>query len=230
SFWRDVLTPFETDKLYFEISVPVRSDLAKGKRVLLDMIDRLGSNFMLCMDSDFDYIFQGKTNQSRTILSSKYIIHTFAYSIENLLCYAPSLKGICVKATKNDSEIFNIAHYMEAYSHTIYPLFLWYAFSALNGHENFFVLADFKNSVRVNFVDIRDDGAPTIEWLTRSVQRRIKLLEENNVKWVPKVKEFGKELMNIGVTRENCYQYMHGHTLMDNTLVMLHSITEVLKR
>lgn len=229
SFWRDVLAPFETENLYFEISVPSRSDLAKGKRVLLNMLDNLGENLMLCMDSDFDYLFQGKTTQSRVVLNTKYIIHTFAYSIENLLCYSQSLKNVCVKATKNDTDIFNIDAYIKSYSYTIYPLFLWYAYSALNGRENLFVLSDFKNSVRINFVDIRDDGAPTIEWLQRSVQRRIKLLEEENSKWITMVKEFGKELTQLGVTRENCYLFMHGHTLMDNTLTMLQSVTEVLK-
>lgn len=229
SFWRDVLAQFETEQLYFEISVPSRSDLAKGKRVLLNMLDSLGKNLILCMDSDFDYLFQGKTTQSEMVLNNKYIVHTYAYSIENLLCYSKSLKNVCVKATKNDIDIFNINHFVTSYSSTIFPLFLWYAYSALNGRENLFVLSDFKNSVRLNFVDIKNDGESTLQWLSKSVQRRLKLLEEENVKWIPRVKDFGREIAQLGITRDNCYLFMNGHTLMDNILIMLQSITEVLK-
>lgn len=38
AFWRGIFDDYETDRLKFEISVPPRQDLAKGKRVLLDMI------------------------------------------------------------------------------------------------------------------------------------------------------------------------------------------------
>ena len=32
-FWRNVLTRFENDKLYFEVMLPSRTSLAKGKKV-----------------------------------------------------------------------------------------------------------------------------------------------------------------------------------------------------
>ena len=38
AFWRGIFDDYETEWLKFEISVPPRQDLAKGKKVLLGMI------------------------------------------------------------------------------------------------------------------------------------------------------------------------------------------------
>ena len=67
AFWRGIFDDYETDRLKFEISVPPRQDLAKGKRVLLDMIPESSPDLLLCVDSDFDYLFDGHTEQSRLV-------------------------------------------------------------------------------------------------------------------------------------------------------------------
>ncbi|MFI3323063.1 MAG: DUF4435 domain-containing protein [Rikenellaceae bacterium] len=228
-FWREVLMPYESEKLYFEINVPSRSDLAKGKRVLMSLADSCGENLWLCMDSDFDYLFQGKTEQSKIIIETPYIIHTFAYSIENLLCYGPSLKNICVRAVKNDAEIFDFEYFIEEYSKIIYPLFLWYVYSALQQEINIFPLIDFRNAIRLNFVDIRENGAKTLAWMKKIQQKKLKMLELHNKLAIPLVIELGKGIKQIGIDSKNCYLYINGHALMDNIVVILECVAEVLK-
>lgn len=78
---------------------------------------------LLCVDSDFDFLFNGATEQSRLIRDSRYMFHTYTYATENYLCYAPSLHNVCVKATKNDTRIFDFERFMADYSRTIYRLF-----------------------------------------------------------------------------------------------------------
>ena len=34
-----------------------------------------------CVDADYDYLVQGATEVSRTLISSPYILHTYAYAI-----------------------------------------------------------------------------------------------------------------------------------------------------
>lgn len=138
AFWRGIFDDYETDRLKFEISVPPRKDLAKGKRVLLDMIPESGPNLLLCMDSDFDYLFNGNTEQSRLVNDSPYVFHTYAYATENYLCHPPSLHRVCAKATKNDTLIFDFETFLKEYSRIIYPLFLWYAYSAMRKSERIF--------------------------------------------------------------------------------------------
>ena len=106
AFWRGIFDHFTNPYLRFESSVPTREDLPKGKKVLLKAADRACEDMLLCMDSDFDYLLAAEDATSQMICSSPYMFHTYAYATENYLCYAPSLHNVCVKATKNDTRIF----------------------------------------------------------------------------------------------------------------------------
>lgn len=231
AFWRSILSNYESDKIRFEINVPNRDDLAKGKKVLLSMIPSLGDSLILCMDSDFDYLFDQDTPQSRLVNSSKYIFQTYTYSIENHLCYPPSLRRLAVQSTKNDKFIFDFEDFMVRYSETIYKLFLWYALSAYVQKQNFFPLVDFKNAVSIHFVDVPDKGNSTIEWLKRQCRRKEQSLREKYPEWVEKVRIFGELLeQRRGVVAQNVHYFMHGHTLYENVaLVALEGVCEALK-
>ena len=230
AFWRGIFDHFQNPYLRFEISVPDRGDLPKGKKVLMGMIPRSSEELLLCVDSDFDYLFAGRTPQSKEVAEAKFMFHTYAYATENYLCYAPSLHNVCVKATKNDTRIFDFVKFMHEYSCTIYPLFLWYAYSAQLATENVFPLIDFKQSVRIGYLDIEDNGSKTIEWLRRNVSKRENLLRQRNPRMIEPMKEFEVQLRGRGLTPENAYLFMHGHTLMDNVvLIMLNTVCEKLR-
>ena len=107
AFWRGIFDHFANPYLRFEISVPTRKDLPKGKKVLLSMAEESSDELLLCMDSDFDYLFDDEDEVSRQIVESPYMFHTYTYATENYLCYAPSLHNVCVKAVKNDAHIFD---------------------------------------------------------------------------------------------------------------------------
>ncbi|WP_300737581.1 DUF4435 domain-containing protein [uncultured Alistipes sp.] len=230
AFWRGIFDHFQNPYLRFEISVPDRGDLPKGKKVLMGTIPRSSEELLLCVDSDFDYLFAGRTEQSREVLGARYMFHTYAYATENYLCYAPSLHNVCVKATKNDTRIFDFVQFMHDYSCTIYPLFIWYAFSAQLASENVFPLVDFKASVRLGYLDLEQNGARTIEWLRRNVEKREKLLCQRNPRMIEPMKRFEEQLRERGVKPENTYLFMHGHTLMDNVvMILLNSVCEKLR-
>ena len=230
AFWRGIFDHFQNPYLRFEISVPDRGDLPKGKKVLMGTIPRSSEELLLCVDSDFDYLFAGRTEQSREVLGARYMFHTYAYATENYLCYAPSLHNVCVKATKNDTRIFDFVQFMHDYSCTIYPLFIWYAFSAQLASENVFPLIDFKASVRLGYLDLEQNGARTIEWLQRNVEKREKLLQQRNPRMIEPMKRFEEQLRERGVRPENTYLFMHGHTLMDNVvMILLNSVCEKLR-
>ena len=232
AFWRGIFDHFQNPYLRFEISVPNRDDLPKGKKVLMSMLGRTSmESTLLCVDSDFDYLFDGATEQSRDILNAENMFHTYTYATENYLCYAPTLHNVCVKATKNDMRIFDFVRFMSAYSKSIYPLFLWYVHSAQLSHESIFTLAEFRASVRLNYVDIRNNGEYTLAWLERNVKRRQQALERDNPSMIEEVNALGERLVKFGVERENCYLFMHGHTLMDNvTMPLLTAVCDKLRQ
>ncbi|BBL06981.1 ABC transporter ATP-binding protein [Alistipes dispar] len=231
AFWRGIFDHFQNPYLRFEISVPDRGDLPKGKKVLLGMVPRSSEELLLCVDSDFDYLFAGRTDQSKEVNGARYMFHTYAYATENYLCYAPSLHNVCVKATKNDTHIFDFVRFMHEYSCTIYPLFLWYAFSAQLASENVFPLVDFKQSVRIGYLDLEENGARTLAWLRRNVEKRERLLQQRNARMIEPMREFEEQLRSRGLKPENTYLFMHGHTLMDNVvLVLLNTVCEKLRQ
>ena len=232
AFWRGIFDHFRNPYLHFEISVPNRDDLPKGKKVLMSMLNRTEKeSVLLCVDSDFDYLFAGETEQSAKILNADNMFHTYTYATENYLCYAPSLRNVCVKATKNDTRIFDFVRFMEAYSNIIYPLFLWYVHSARNSTESVFTLAEFRAAVRLGYVDIRHNGEGTLAWLQRNVERRRLALERDNPTMCEAVEALGTQLNKRGVERDNCYLFMHGHTLMDNvTMPLLSAVCDKLRQ
>ena len=230
AFWRGIFDRHEHAELRFEVNVPQCDNLAKGKQVLIQMIPESGPDMLLCVDSDFDYLFGEQTGQSRLVNHAPYMFHTYSYSAENFLCFAPSLHNICVHATKNDTRIFHFESFLEAYSCTIYPLFLWYACSAQEGVENVFPLIDFRSSVKLNYLEVENNGADTLAWLGRQVEKRLESLHRYRPGWEGYLNALGKRLSARGVTPENTYLFMQGHTLMDNVvMVMLNAVCDHLK-
>ena len=71
SFWRTILSEYE-DTRYFEVMLPSQTSLAKGKKtVLMNQLGKqLGENMIACVDSDYDYLLQGRTHTSQYIIES----------------------------------------------------------------------------------------------------------------------------------------------------------------
>ena len=230
AFWRGIFDHFDNPFLRFEISVPNREDLPKGKKVLMSMIPQSNEELLLCVDSDFDYLFGDRTEQSALINEAPFMFHTYTYATENYLCYAPSLHNVCVKATKNDTHIFDFEEFMAEYSRTIYPVFLWYVYSAQLASESVFPLVDFKNVVRLGYLEVENNGADTLAWLERQVQRKLGYLRAEHPAMHRQMDAVAEYLATKGVEPENTYLFMHGHTLMDNVVMpMLNSVCDKLR-
>lgn len=220
-FWRSIFDEFETGDRRFEISTPIRSDLAKGKKVVLQFAEQAGKNLILCVDSDFDYLFDNLSYQSRLVNSTPHLLQTYTYAIENYLCYPPSLHSVCVRATKKDTRIFDFEEFMAEYSRTIFPVFVWYAYAARVDRPAIFTLADFRNTVRINFINVDDNGEDTLVWLNKQVAKRLKMLRAKHGKWLPEIEKFESYLREKGVVPEETHFYMQGHALFDNVVSTL---------
>ncbi len=235
-FWRTVLSPFEDATRYFEVMLPSHKKLERGKKsVLMNLInrgersetggerpeagdDRLGPGMIACVDADYDYLLQGVTDQSRRVLDSRYVFHTYAYAIESLQCYAPSLHDTCVAVTLNDHRIFDFEDYLRQYSEAIFPLFVWSVWAYTVGRHNKFSLTDF-NRVAVPSGFSVADPQPSIVHLRHKVCVKVRQLQQE----FPDAKEGylrTKELVKtLGVTPQTTYLYIQGHHLFDTVIV-----------
>ena len=193
-FWRTVLDDFEDDSRYFEIMLPSRSTLGKGKKLVLTnkLGPQLGNYMIACVDADYDYLLQGATPTSRLINRNPFVFHTYAYAIENYQCYAETLHRVCVMATLNDRQIVDFESFMREYSRLIWPLFVW--------------------SVWVYHPE------QTLELVRRRVNRKIAWLQRHFPQAKKDYEMLKTELLGLGVTPETTYLYIQGHTLFDNVI------------
>ena len=219
-FWRTVLSPFENDERYFEVMLPSHQKLERGKKsVLMNFVgDRVGPDMIACVDADFDYLLQGATPQSKKVLESPYVFHTYAYAIENLQCYAPSLHETCVAVTLNDHRIFDFEEYLRLYSDAIFPLFVWSVWFYRTGRHNQFSLTDFGRIVDPGGFNVLEPQH-SIDHLRKKVAVKVRQLQAefpDNKEEFLKTKESIKAL---GVTALTTYLYIQGHHLFDNVVV-----------
>lgn len=232
SFWSHILNSFETDKLYFQVMLPSNDTLAKGKKVaMMTALNKsLGENMIACVDSDYDYLLQGATSTSRTLINSPYVLHTYAYAIENYQCYAESLHDVTVKATLNDKQYIDFPAFFKVYSHIIRPLFVWNIWFYRKGNLSTFSIHDFNNATKLGPVSV---STPTtaLDQLHARVQRKIEWLEKRFPDKLSEIQELSEELYTLGVDDDHTYLFIHGHHLKEQvTLKVLIPVCSKLRR
>ena len=215
-FWRTVLSRFENEQRYFEVMLPSHKKLERGKKAAL--MAGLGEAMIACVDADYDYLLQGATAQSQKVIENPYVFHTYAYSIESLQCYAPSLHDVCVAITLNDHRIFDFNDYLRQYSETVFPLFVWSVWAYRTGCHNKFSLSDFNRVADPGGFNVFDPQ-PSIDHLRRKVNTKVHQLQHefpNNKEEYIRTKE---NIKALGVTPQTTYLYIQGHHLFDTVIV-----------
>ncbi len=218
-FWRSVLSDYENEERTFEVMLPSRVDLSRGKKTA--MMNKLGENLgecmIACVDADVDYLLQRATNNSRLMLDNPYVIHTYAYSIENLQCYAPSLHNVCVMATLNDRSVFDFEAYLRAYSEIVYDLFVWAIWLYKECRFSEFPLNTLNNFITVDRLNIHNPSE-ALDKLRKSVNRKMSWMQSHYPEARGKLKPLKAELQTLGLRPDNTYLFIQGHHLMDNVV------------
>ena len=222
-FWRSVLDEFESDTLTFEVMLPSKTNLGKGKKnVLANTLGTtvLGENLIACVDADYDFMMQGTTPISKEIITNPYVFHTYVYAIENFQCYAKGLHEVCVMAVLNDREIVDLEAFMEEYSRIIWPLFVWNVWVYRYDCYSRFTLMDFGSLVSIREVNPFHPER-TLESLRHVVNRKINWMQQHYPQGKATYKPLRDQLLSLGLTPETTYLYMQGHTLFDGVVLPL---------
>lgn len=222
-FWRSVLQEFERDDLKFEVMLPSRDRLQRGKKsVLANLVsgDRLGSAMIACVDADYDYLLQGSTEHSRLMLDNPYVVHTQVYAIESYQCYAEGLREACVMATLNDHELLDLPAFVHDYSMIIWPLLVWNVWAYRHDRYKEFSLGDFAQVVKLHEVNIMQP-----QKALGQLRQRVNGYQNRMYQRFPEAKKsyaaMKEELKRLGVRPETCYLYMQGHTLFEGMILPL---------
>lgn len=221
-FWRSILKKFENDEYYFEVMLPSRTSLSRGKKsALMNMLGPgLGEYMIACVDADYDWLLQGTTEMSKTVCTNPYVIHTYAYAIENYQCYAPNLHTICVMSTLNDRVMIDLNAFMSEYSSIIWPLFVWNIWCYRYNNYSEFTMSDFCEVV--TFRDVNPyHPENTLQAVKNRVNKKIAWLQRRFPEGKKTYAPLRAELLNMGLTPETTYLFMQGHSVFENVVMPL---------
>lgn len=234
AFWRSVLDEFEDDTRYFEILLPGRDTLGKGKRLALMNVlseQQLGTSMIACVDADYDYLLSNSNPTSRFIQQSPYVVHTFVYAIENYQCYAPSLHRAVVTATLNDRPTLDFEAVLREYSIIIWPLFVWNIWGYYYNDYHGFTLTDFCGFVSLDKNFNTRHPEESLAALRRRVNQKMSWLQRHRPQARNNLQRVRQHLLDLGVTPETTYLFIQGHTLMDTVVLpMLEPICTMLRK
>jgi hypothetical protein len=219
-FWRTVLSDFENDKRYFEVMLPSKGNLTRGKKaVLMNVLagEPLGRDMIACVDADYDYLLQGRTQQSKRVLESPFVFHTYVYAIENFQCYAPSLHNVCVSVSLNDHRIFDFREYFSLFSEALFPLFVWSIMLYRNGNYPKFSISDFNRIADPGGFNVQNPE-PSIANVKRKVHTKINDLQRQFPDAKEEYLKTKDEIKSLGVTPQTTYLYIQGHHLFDTVV------------
>ncbi len=219
-FWRTVLSPFEDDHRYFEVMLPSKGNLTRGKKsVLMNFLEGepLGRDMIACVDADYDYLIQNRTAQSKKVLNSPYVFHTYVYAIENFQCYAPSLHDVCVSVTLNDHRIFDFRDYFARFSEAIFPLFVWSIMLYRNGNYPRFSISDFNRIADPGGFSVQNPDV-SLANVRRKVGVKVRDLQHHFPNAKDEYLKLKDELKTLGVTPQTTYLYIQGHHLFDTVV------------
>ena len=147
------------------------------------------------------------------------MLHTYAYSIENLQCYAPSLHNVVVMVTLNDNRIFDFEEWMRQYSEAIFPLFVWNIWHYRRTIYGQFTIKDFNRVIELGGFSLQNPEA-CIQNVRNKCYKKVGWLQREH----PDAKEsylaLKRELIEeLGVTPQTTYLYIQGHHLFDKVVV-----------
>ena len=231
-FWSNLLRPLEGDKYQFEVMLPSRTSLCKGKKIALanELGDRLGRCMIACVDADYDYLMQGCTPTSAEVCRNPYVFHTYVYAIENFQCFAPALQSVCVMATLNDHRLFDFERFMQQYSEVIWPLFVWNVWCYRYGGYKQFSMLDFYHVVQLSQINYYHPEQ-TLDHLRHLVNAKIARLQKQFPQGRKTYKPLRDELLRLGLNPQTTYLYMRGHDLFDGIVApLLGGVCEMLRR
>lgn len=220
-FWRSILGRFENSRRYFEIMLPSRANhLERGKKAaVMSLINegKTGRDMIACVDADYDYLIQGHSPASKAILDNPYVFHTYAYSIENMQCYAPSLHEVCVAVTLNDYARFDFEAYLREFSNAIFPLFVWNIWFYRSNFYKEFTISNFLQSIAISNFSI-DNPMKSIAALRQKVGKKVNSLQRSHPNAKESYQKVKEDIKRLGVTPDTTYMYIQGHHLFDSVV------------
>jgi len=226
NFWDDVFKRYAPQlKIWVTAN---KGDATDGKTAVLNHIDEACPTYLLCVDSDYDYLLQGKTERSKLINGNDYVFQTYTYSIENYRCYAPSLGDLCLKASAlhDVDDKFDFVGFLRDYSRAVYLLFLYsFHFRSLNANETL-SCTELEGELALDKDILEKQGMDsTLLDLQEKIRTKINKIKAAN----PNVNvcSIARSLRKLKLKMSDTYLFICGHVFFEKVaFVIVKNVTE----
>lgn len=219
-FWSDLLgelcpeKEFHFDPYHTILNEDGTSErTGKGKSQILKASSDFNEWHIGCVDSDYDWILSDYTDVGKTISGNKYLLQTYAYSIENLMCLSCTLGDLCSENTEEMVE-FDFDDYLTKLSKAIYPLLVWSTYLCSKGNQDFI-----PTSWREVLVNTEKDPEASLAQIETKAKAKIEELDQKYADEISYKEDFEFQTVCMkGVTDDETYLFVRGHELFDHIL------------
>lgn len=218
AFWANLLSElcphkdFHFDPYHTILNEDGSTELkGKGKAEIMKASIGFNAYRIGCVDSDYDWLLSDYTDDGKVINSSKFLLQTYAYSIENLMCQSNTLNSFCSENTEEPVE-FDFEDYLSRLSKAVFPLLVWSAYLYSKGNMSFTPTA--WHDVLVN---TERNAETSLDIIEGKAKKEIERLEEDFTEEMAERDKFQKSLtQEKGLTENDAYLYIKGHDLFDH--------------
>lgn len=220
-FWKGVFEHFEINtKIFAGISSPKR--LQRGKETVLKQKGHANKQYVLCVDSDYDYLIQ---NDENNIHANPFIFQTYTYSYENYVCLPKTLRTVCSEICLSDELDFDFVDFFEKYSEIVYPLFLYHLYDKINHNSKNFPISAFYFCIDLpQHPKIHNNGATILANIEKNVIQKYQEIKAISTIAESEIQELETTFEYLGLFSQNSYLFLRGHNVFDNTTKLLEQI------
>ena len=198
----------------------------KGKTRIMEIADQMNDWHIGCIDSDYDWILSDYCDKGKTINDNKYLLQTYAYSFENLLCLSSTLNDFCQETTEECTDVdFN--DYVQKVSATIYPLLIWSLYLYSKKNHDFTPTA--WHDILISTLKDTKASLTLIEEKVKAKFDELNTIHASEISERDNLKETLSKTKEV--TEENAYLFVRGHELFHHLVnSILKPVIEELRR
>jgi hypothetical protein len=211
-FWERILERVIPSrfKIYSYVNFPTERSSSKST-LTAHYLPYSGRDLIFCLDSDYDYLLNNPN------LRRPFVFQTYLHSVENFLCYSPSLANILALGTRTAQANFDFERFFSRYSESV--------------HDWLICQLYFKQT---NQVEI--ESPPAFDTLANPEEELIALKQQidsqterqlSTLGQEPDFQNFVRGLAALGLTPQSAYLFVRGHDLFERvTLKLLKKVAE----
>jgi hypothetical protein len=234
-FWNNILYKYEKSlNVKFDVE-PIslcnkdgQRENVSGKSAIWKFINHtsVGPFLIVAVDSDYDYLLDDPH------LESKFVLHTFTYSIENHQCHAKNLTAVVCRARNDSTFSFDFEAILKSYSEIIYETLLWAILLKKKGHPlNEEGKGGLREKIRIeNPTDVENQFRHDLQLLKTEFPSEPQNLYEHSPDYISEKNTLKETLSAKGLVEENAYLFAQGHSIKNAVVLpLLHTIVSKLK-